>query len=234
MLKRTSIFSLVDRYIMAQLVSPFFFGLGIFTGLGLTIGVLFDVMRKLAANDITWVIAAQILALRLPEYLVLGLPMAILLGSLAAYSNLSTFSEIIALRSAGLSPIRLMLPCLLGGLLVTGLTFSLNDWIVPQTTREATTIIETALGGDHSNFQKNNIIYPEYHRVETASGNRQEVLKTLFYAEKFDGQEMTQLTILDRSNLNASRIITARSGQWQKEQEQWEIRNGSVYQIDKT
>lgn len=233
MLRRLNLFSLVDRYIMAQLVLPFLFGLGIFTSLGLSIGVLFDVMRKVVANEITAAIASQILLLRLPEFLVLGLPMAMLLGSLSAYSGLSTYSEIIALRSAGLSPIRLMLPCLLGGLLVTGITFGLNDWIVPQTIRQANTILRVAMEEEEADFQEQNIIYPEYKRVEGDEGDRREVLKTLFYAERFDGEAMTKLTILDRAEINTSKIITAATAIWNPSQEGWDMSQGSVYQIGK-
>lgn len=231
MVRHLNLFSLVDQYIMAQLVLPFIFGLGIFTSLGLSVGVLFDVMRKVVANDITWAIAAQILLLRLPEFLVLGLPMAMLLGSLSAYSGLSTYSEIIALRSAGLSPIRLMLPCLMGGLLVTGITFGLNDWIVPQTIRQANITLRVAMEDEVVDFQDRNIIYPEYKRVEGDTGDRREVLKTLFYAERFDGEAMTRLTILDRAEINTSKIITAAAASWNPIREGWDMQEGSVYQI---
>ena len=157
MLKSLPLFSLVDRYIMAQLVLPFLFGLGVFTSLGLSIGVLFDVMRRVIANDITWAIAGQVLLLRLPEYLVLGLPMAVLMGCLTAYSRLSTFSEIIALRSAGLTPVRLMVPCILGSLLVSGVTFYLNDWIVPQASTEALVLIRQNADEQLADFQQKNI-----------------------------------------------------------------------------
>ncbi|AFY40602.1 permease YjgP/YjgQ family protein [[Leptolyngbya] sp. PCC 7376] len=217
---------------MAQLVLPFLFGLGVFTSLGLSIGVLFDVMRKVVANDITWAIAGQVLLLRLPEYLVLGLPMAVLLGSLTAYSRLSTFSEIIALRSAGFNPIRLMVPCIFGGLLISGLTFYLNDWVVPQTTRQAAIMIKQVEDTELRDFKKKNIIYPEYHRITEETGDRREVLKTLFYAEEFDGETMSKLTVLDRAEVDTSRIITADSAQWQTEAQGWQIQQGSIYQID--
>lgn len=165
MLRILRVFSLLDRYIMAQLVGPFLFGLGIFTSLGLTIGVLFEVMRNVVANEITWAIAFQILALRLPEFLVLGLPMATLLGTLTAYSSLSSFSEIIALRSVGLPPLRLMLPGLLLGLLITGITFGLNDWIVPQTTKQASTIANIAQGEATIDYQEK-----KYHLPRISTG----------------------------------------------------------------
>ncbi len=233
MLKSFPLFSLVDRYIMAQLLLPFLFGLGVFTSLSLSIGVLFDVMRKVVGNDITWAIAGQILVLRLPEYLVLGLPMAVLLGSLTAYSGLSTFSEIIALRSAGLRPVRLMVPCIVAGLFVSTMTFCLNDWVVPQTTRTASVLMKQAMGEEILDFREKNIIYPEYHRVENEAGDRREVLKTLFYAEQFDGETMERLTVLDRANADTSLVITADSAQWRPNTERWQIQQGSIYQIDK-
>ncbi|OKH17590.1 LptF/LptG family permease [[Limnothrix rosea] IAM M-220] len=233
MLRSFPLFSLVDRYIMAQLVLPFLFGLGVFTSLSLSIGVLFDVMRKVVANEITWAIAGQVLVLRLPEYLVLGLPMAVLLGSLTAYSGLSSFSEIIALRSAGFKPIRLMVPCIVAGLIVSVVTFGLNDLVVPTTTRQASTLIQQAIGEDVNAFKEKNIIYPEYHRIKNEAGDRREVLKTLFYAEQFDGEIMQRLTILDRADVDTSLVITANSAQWHPSSQGWQIQQGSIYQIDK-
>lgn len=218
---------------MAQLVLPFLFGLGVFTSLSLSIGVLFDVMRKVVANEITWAIAGQVLVLRLPEYLVLGLPMAVLLGSLTAYSGLSSFSEIIALRSAGFKPIRLMVPCIVAGLIVSVVTFGLNDLVVPTTTRQASTLIQQAIGEDVNAFKEKNIIYPEYHRIKNEAGDRREVLKTLFYAEQFDGEIMQRLTILDRADVDTSLVITANSAQWHPSSQGWQIQQGSIYQIDK-
>lgn len=226
--------SLVDRYIMARLVLPFLFGLGVFTSLGLSVGVLFDLMRRVVSGELPWLAAMQGLVLRSPEYIVLALPMAMLLGSLTAYSGLARFSEIIALRGAGLKPIRLMVPCVLGGLLVSGLTFYLNDWVVPQTTRQAAVLVRQAQGGGEEAFQEKNIIYPEYHRIRNAAGDRREVLKTLFYAETFDGETMGKLTILDRSQTDSSRIITANTAQWQPNIQAWQLQVGSVYRIDQS
>ncbi len=232
MLQRLRLFSLLDRYIFAELVMPCLFGLGLFTSVGLTIGVLFDVLRKVLAGDITAMIATQVLILRLPEFLVLGLPMAMLLGSLTAYSGMSSFSEIIALRSAGLSQYRLIIPGLFLGLIMAGVTFGLNDWVVPQTTQRASILQDGARGKEIVSYQEKNIIYPEYERLDP-NGRPREVLKTLFYAERFDGETMSDLTILDRSHTDANQVISATSANWDDAEQGWQIYNGSVYQIDR-
>ena len=93
--------SVMNLYIIKELVLPFLFGMGIFTSLGLSIGAVFELIRKVTDSGLFWGVAAKVLILRMPEFIVLAFPMSILLATLMAYSRLSSDSELIALRSVG-------------------------------------------------------------------------------------------------------------------------------------
>ena len=114
--------SVVDRYLFLELLSPFLFGMGIFTSLGLSIGTLFDLVRRVTESGLVLTVAFQILLLKIPGFLSLAFPMAILLAALMAYSRLSSDSEIIALRSLGIGIYRLVVPVVIFGFIVTGLS----------------------------------------------------------------------------------------------------------------
>jgi lipopolysaccharide export system permease protein len=88
-----------------------------------------------------------------------------------------------------------------------------------------------ALKREKPDFIEDNIIYPEYNNVTRPDGSKRKVMTRLFYAEKFNGQQMQQLTILDRSQPEVNQIVTAASSTWNIEQNLWDFYNGTVYLI---
>lgn len=224
--------SVMDRYLILELIIPFLFGMGLFTSLGLSIGILFDLVRKVTESGLMMGVALQVLFLKMPEFIVLAFPMSMLLATLMAYSRLSGDSELIALRSIGVSLYRLIIPALVLAVLVTIITFMFNNFLAPMSNYQAAVTLEKALSKEKPDFKENNIIYPEYKKVEREDGRRETVLSRLFYAEQFNGREMTGLTILDRSQEGINQIVTAQSASWNIIENIWDFFNGTVYIID--
>ncbi|WLT40066.1 LptF/LptG family permease [Synechocystis sp. B12] len=140
--------SVMDRYLFVELFLPFIFGMGMFTSLALSIGTLFDLVRRVTESGLPMDIAVKILFLKMPEFVVLAFPMSMLLASLMAYSRLSSDSELIALRSIGVSIYRLVVPALLFGIVVTGIAFVFNDRITPAASYEALATLDRAIHQD--------------------------------------------------------------------------------------
>jgi lipopolysaccharide export system permease protein len=225
-------FSLLDRYLSTELILPFIFGMGLFTSLGIAIGSLFDLVRRITESGLPISVAFQILLLKMPQFIVFAFPMSMLLASLMAYSRLSSDSELIALRSIGITPYRLILPMLLLSLVASGATFFMSDYLAPAGNRQAAIIMAKALKRERPSFIEDNIIYPEYNNITKPDGSRRRVMTRLFYAEKFNGQQMQQLTILDRSQPEVNQIVTAEAASWNIEQNIWDFYNGTIYLID--
>ena len=222
--------SLIDRYITKELILPFLFGMGIFTSLGLSIGTVFDLVRKVTESGLLLGVALQILVLKLPEFIVFAFPMSMLLATLMAYSRLSSDSELIALRSIGVNVYRLILPAIYFSLVIVAVTFCFNNFVAPAANYRADVILNTALEKNSSVlFKERNILYPEYTRIELPNGNKVTTLSRLFYAEEFDGDRMKDITILDRSQASVSQIITARSGTWNIIENTWDFYDGNIY-----
>lgn len=100
---------LLDRYLLREMVVPFLLGLAIFTSILLIIRIL--KLIELVVNR--GVPLGQMLLLFsyvLPAFLEVTVPMALLLAILVAFGRLSSDSEIIALRAAGISLLRLFVP----------------------------------------------------------------------------------------------------------------------------
>ncbi|NER37114.1 MAG: YjgP/YjgQ family permease [Oscillatoria sp. SIO1A7] len=224
--------SVLDRYIATELIGPFLFGVGAFASVGISIGTLFDLIRRVTEKGLPMGIAAEIFLLKLPDFLVLALPMSVLLGTLMAYSRLSGDSELVALRSCGVSVYRLVLPAVVLSFLVTGITFAFNEAIVPAANYRATLTLERALKREKPPFRDRNIIHTEFEKVKKPDGQKIKVMKRLFYAEQFDGAQMKGLTVMERSQNGLNQIVAAESAVWNVGENTWDFFNGTIYIVE--
>ncbi|HAG81167.1 MAG TPA: permease, partial [Cyanobacteria bacterium UBA12227] len=121
----------MDRYLTSELIPPFLFGMGLFSSLGVTIGKGFYIMREAVDEGLPLSIALKVLALSFPFFIAWAFPASVLLATLLTYSRLTSDSELIALRSCGVSIYRLVLPTIILSFIVTGITFTFNEYVVP-------------------------------------------------------------------------------------------------------
>jgi len=132
----------IDRLIIGELFGPWFFGVAMFTSLLLAatyLGRIADyVVQGLPVGMIL-----KITLLLLPPILVKTFAMSTLLGALLAFGRLSGDSEIVALRAGGASIYRIIFPVALFSLGVAGLTFLLNDTLVPNSAKQARGLTES-------------------------------------------------------------------------------------------
>ena len=203
--------------------------MGIFTSLSLSIGTVFELVRKVTESGLLLGTAIQILILKMPEFIVFAFPMSVLLATLMAYTRLSSDSEIIALQSIGINIYRLIVPAVYFSLLIVATTFLFNNFVAPAANYQAKVTLETALDKAGPSFKERNILYPEYNEVIMDNGEEETILTRLFYAEEFDGEQMKNLTILDRSQGSVSQIIIAESATWNILENIWDFYNGTIY-----
>jgi lipopolysaccharide export system permease protein len=101
---------IVDRYIIRELLLPFFIGLLVFTFL-LLIPPLADYGERLIAKGVSWEIVAKVLLTLVPQSLAVTIPIALLIGLLIAFGRLSADRESVAFQACGISIFRLLRPC---------------------------------------------------------------------------------------------------------------------------
>ena len=77
--RKWKIIPLLDRWIFFELLPPLFFSIAAFTVVSLSLGVIFDLIRKIVEIGLPLSIAIQILMLKLPSFIVISFPMAMLL-----------------------------------------------------------------------------------------------------------------------------------------------------------
>lgn len=223
--------SVMDRYLVSELIPPFLFGVGAFSSVGVAIGALFDLVRKITEAGLPMQIAMQVLLLQMPQFIAYAFPMSTLLAAMMTYSRLSSDSELIALKSCGVSVYRMVIPAVVLSLIVTAMTFLFNEKVVPAANYQASITMQKALKEDKPSFQESNIFYPEYGDVTQPDGKKIRAMKRLFYANQFDGERMKGLTILDWSQQGLNQIVTAESAIWNPAQSTWDFFNGTIYVI---
>ena len=90
----------IDRYVLKEILPPFFLALLIFTFL-LVLPPVMDYLENLLAKGVTWGTAARILWTLLPQALGLTIPMAVLVGVLIGLGRMSGDRESVALLACG-------------------------------------------------------------------------------------------------------------------------------------
>lgn len=213
----------LDRYILKALWMPLVFGVCTFLAISLTLGSLFDLLRKVSDKGLPLGIALHIFGLQIPSFLILALPMATLLSCLLVYNRFARTSEIIAFRSIGVNAWRLARPGLLLALMVTVVTYFCSNTIVPQANYQANQLLATALHQEKPPFVDKNIFYREFE---------QDTLTRVFYARRFDGNAMQDLTILNFNQGNLSQIWVTDAAVWNPTRQVWDLLKGTVYELD--
>ncbi len=122
---------IIDRYLCRELFA-FFFGVILGFVVLMTGNTLFLLSETIFNKRIPILIVVQIILLRMPAMIVLGFPVATLFAVLLTMGRLGRDSEIVAMRTGGLSMTRIVVPILVFSVVVSILTFWLNEKIVPQ------------------------------------------------------------------------------------------------------
>jgi lipopolysaccharide export system permease protein len=223
---------LLDRWLLGELVGPLLFGIAAFTAVSLSVGVVFELVRRVAESGLAVWAAMQVLGYRLPGFLVLSFPMATLRATLLAYSRLSGGSELTALRSIGVSTRRMVAPALVLALMMSVLTFVFNDLIVPAANLEANYTFERGLGRAVTASRGEFILYPSFGQRAMPDGSSQRDLTQLFYARSFEDGVMHQVTVLDFSRSGQRQMLQAARGIWNDSKGMWEFLDGRITSVD--
>ena len=225
---------LLDRWLLGELVGPLLFGIAAFTAVSLSVGVVFELVRRVAESGLPLWAASQVLLLNLPAFLVLAFPMATLMATLLAYSRLSGNSELTALRSVGVSTRRMVLPALALALVMSLLTFVFNDAIVPRANLAAANTLNRALGQAIATETADNTLYSRFGQLTAPDGQVGQGLSQLFYARRFEQGQMKDVTVLDFSRVGQRQMLSAQTGTWNPAAGMWEFRQGRLISVDET
>ncbi|MCE2903469.1 MAG: LptF/LptG family permease [Anabaena sp. CoA2_C59] len=212
-MKKINIFpqiSLLERYLISQLITPLLFSIVIVTVVAESIGISFEQFRFLMEKRLSFDVLIYLHILKLPEFIIYSLPIAILMATIFTYQKLSENSEIIALQNCGLSLYRLVYPGVIIGLLLTILILMLNEVVVPPANYKAAITLEKHLNIIRENLRNHDIFYVEISNDKTVNlGSKRKYLKYLFYAEELTNIKMRSVVLLIRDTERLKMIINS-------------------------
>jgi len=132
---------LLDRYVLREFLGYLMLGLVGF----IVIFVVVDIFEKIDVfldHRASPLLIASFYLYRAPEVVVQVMPVALLLATFLALGQLNKFNELTAMRSAGISLVRILIPVLGMAALAALAALALSELVVPLANRERDDIYE--------------------------------------------------------------------------------------------
>lgn len=125
---------LTDRYIAQEFTRTLVLGVAALVLVG-TVVAIFERVNVIDKYDPPMGVVVGYFLCRIPQDLVLVIPISMLLTTLLVTGAFSRNSEIIAMLAGGISVYRILVPLLIIGMIVSGVVLALNEFVVPTTNR---------------------------------------------------------------------------------------------------
>lgn len=203
---------ILDRYIALKFTGIFIFALIAF----LSIFVIVDLIENLddfIKNDASTRITVLYYFYYLPFILVLIMPVASLLSSLFSVGGLARNNEIVAMKAAGISLYRILLPVFVLGVIISCMSFSVANYLLPKAAERQDMIKQVHLNKRKNAKRISNVwIRDEFgHRISMRYYDTDKNVGNVVSIRKFDGQRLIY-------RLDANKIV------WQDSV--WILQNG--------
>jgi len=121
---------ILNRYIFIEILVPFSFGLAVFTFV-LLIARILKLVELVVNRGVPLLDIMKTFALILPAFLEVTVPMALLLAILLGFGRLASDSEVVALKTSGVSLYQMTIPVAVFMVLASLATFAIAIWVRP-------------------------------------------------------------------------------------------------------
>jgi len=214
--------TILDKYLLKQIIEVFVMGVAIFTSIIFASDTFITLIKQISEYGIPFNIALMMIILNLPSVFVMTIPMGVLLATVMTLNKLSLASEITVMRSCGIGLNRIAKPIFIFAVIMSLLSFFINETIVPATTKVSKDLAIWALGQKNIPDGKQNFTFKELNT--TTAG-----LKRLFYVGFAEDKVLYNITVLDLSKDDTLQVLQARTGATSPEG--WEFEKGAIYTI---
>lgn len=121
---------IIQRYLTANFVVPFAMSTFFFVTFLLTFQ-LFRVIKVVISKGVAWSVVFELMGHIAISFVPMALPLSCLFATIYTLNKLSEDSEIVAMRSFGITKFKLFLPFLVSGMFIGASIYSLNDKVIP-------------------------------------------------------------------------------------------------------
>ncbi|MFP4662344.1 MAG: LptF/LptG family permease [Halanaerobiales bacterium] len=217
---------IVDIYIIKEVLLPYIAGVAIVTVIGLS-NLLFELTEFIIKQQVPIPLVVELLLYKLPDIIVQTFPIAILFATIYSMSRLNRENEFTAFRLGGISLYRIMLPLIFMGIVISGVTYFINEQVVPWSNHEFQNIIRINILKQKKPDVEDNVFFkgPEGRLFYVGGFNQLEnTLEKIVVYQLPDGQKYPE-------------IITAQSGvimgigeeEGGEEGSKWRLNSGIIH-----
>ena len=213
---------ILDRFIVTQMGGSFLFGVMVFSLLLVAGDLLFQIANLVIDKGVSLGVVLRLFVYKLPEVVVMTLPMASLLSALLTFGRLSSQSEIVALRAAGISFSRIVRPVLAASIFISLFAMLMNETLVPLSNRAADNIMRYEVARERPSLLREKVFLRE------ESGG---VLNRVIYISKLRQNlgTMEDVLVQEFKEGYMNRIISAKQGIWRDDE--WWLEDGKTFEV---
>ena len=212
---------LLDKYILKSVIEMFIMGVLVFTSIIFASDTFITLIKQISMYGIPFKIAFIIIILHLPAVFVMTIPMGVLLATVMTLNGLSLSSEITVMRACGIGLNRIAKPIFIFAVVMSLVSFVVNETVVPVMTKQSTNLALYAFGQKNIPEGKQNFTFKELKEGGT--------LKRLFYVGDCTDKTLHDITVLDASKDDTIQILQAREGKTSPLG--WNFQKGAIYTI---
>lgn len=152
--------NILDRYILKQFLLNIIFGIIAFICIFIVVDMIENIDKFLDAGASTSIVV-QFYIFFIPEIIKLMLPVAMLLASLFTTGKLSTYNELTAIKSSGISSYRIMIPFFIVAFIISIAAIYFNGWIVPYANQNKYRIDRVYMHRNLESINRDNLFFQD-------------------------------------------------------------------------
>ncbi len=195
---------IIDRYLISELIVPFLIGTFAVVLMFVANMMIFE-FRNISLQHVPFMAIMQILIYKVPEYLNLTLPVGMSLAASLSYSRLARESELTAMRVAGVSIIRTVVPVAVFGLVVSVGNFLLTEKVMPRAEKAYRNVAnKVGVLATIPNFSSNAMVKLRNYTMSIGSVTK----------EREDTILLSRILMVERPRVDEITLVTAESGEY--------------------
>jgi lipopolysaccharide export system permease protein len=158
----------------------------------------------------------------LPGVVAMTIPMSCLLAALLGFGNMSSNSELVALKSTGISFGRIVRPLVIAGVLISLGTFAINETVVPLSSRAAANLMRYEI------YRQTPPVFRDNVFIRDISNG---TLRRILYIKEILPRtgKMSNIFVQEFEGGQVNRIISAPEGEWIDGL--WWLNDGQVFEV---
>jgi lipopolysaccharide export system permease protein len=216
---------LLDRHIATQYFETLCVATVMIGGIFLGTSEYKKVLDWICNIGMDWHKACLVSFLQLPSICIFALPAGTLIATILVLYRLNSDGELLAMRMAGVSHMRLMMPFFALSITAATISFSLSEFVSPKALSAASQLLRIAAFYCRLPVTKTAIAIVE--PVKNQSGETKE--KRLMMVGRNLDNSLKNVTIFDLVDNQVNLIHWAENGYWRRGQ--WQLAQGRTYSL---